>query len=46
MRFAFFAIEIRSMVKSLEPPPRDAVKALDKKLEESRNQENNPDSEM
>lgn len=39
-------IEIRSMAKCVEPPSREVVKALEKKLDKCRNQENNPDSEM
>lgn len=39
-------IEIRSMAKCVESPSRDVVRALEKKLEKCRNQENNPDSEM
>lgn len=38
--------KIRSMVKSVEPPPKDKVKVLEKKLEKCRNQENNPDSDI
>lgn len=38
--------EIRSMVKTLDVPPRDRVKYIEKKLENCRNQENNPDSAM
>lgn len=34
------------MVKQYEIPPRDRVKAIEKKLEKCRNQENNPDSEV
>lgn len=34
------------MVKTLELPPRDRVKQIEKKLEKCRNQENNPDSAM
>lgn len=34
------------MVKTLELPPRDRVKQIEKKLEKCRNQENNPDSSM
>ena len=34
------------MVKAIEPLSKDVVKLLDKKLENCRNQENNPDSEM
>lgn len=34
------------MVKSIEMPARDRVKAIEKKLEACRNQENNPDSQM
>lgn len=39
-------IEIRSMAKCVEPPSREVIKALEKKLDKCRNQENNPDSEM
>ncbi|KYQ52918.1 Cyclin-H, partial [Trachymyrmex zeteki] len=38
--------KIRSMAKCVEPPSREAVKALEKKLDKCRNQENNPDSEI
>lgn len=38
--------KIRSMVKSLESPPRDLVRQLEKKLDKCRNQENNPDSQI
>ncbi|PSN33237.1 hypothetical protein C0J52_24493 [Blattella germanica] len=38
--------KIRSMVKSLETPPRDVVRQLEKKLDKCRNQENNPDSQI
>lgn len=38
--------EIRSMAKCVEPPSREVVRALEKKLDKCRNQENNPDSEM
>lgn len=34
------------MAKSIEIPNKEIVKALEKKLEKCRNQENNPDSEM
>lgn len=34
------------MAKCVEPPSREIVKALEKKLDKCRNQENNPDSEM
>lgn len=38
--------EIRSMVKNLgETPDKNTIKALEKKLDKCRNQENNPDSE-
>jgi cyclin H len=39
-------IEIRSMAKCVEFPPRDLVKNLEKKLDKCRNQDNNPDSDM
>ncbi|KAF4517393.1 hypothetical protein B566_EDAN007645 [Ephemera danica] len=35
----------RSMVKSVEAPPRDTIRQIEKKLEKCRNQDNNPDSE-
>lgn len=38
--------EIRSMAKCVEPPSREVIRALEKKLDKCRNQENNPDSEM
>ncbi|KAL0118988.1 hypothetical protein PUN28_009549 [Cardiocondyla obscurior] len=38
--------KIRSMAKCVEPPSRELVKALEKKLDKCRNQENNPDSEI
>lgn len=34
------------MVKSYESPQKELVKSLEKKLENCRNQENNPDSQM
>lgn len=34
------------MVEDVEPPQRDAVKPIERKLEKCRNQENNPDSTM
>lgn len=44
--YELIIIEIRSMAKCVESPSREVVKALEKKLEKCRNQENNPDSEM
>lgn len=38
--------KIRSLVRSIETPPREMVRQLEKKLEKCRNQENNPDSEI
>lgn len=38
--------KIRLMAKTLEPPQRDVVKQLEKKLERCRNQENNPESQV
>ncbi|XP_043682501.1 cyclin-H [Vespula pensylvanica] len=38
--------KIRSMAKCVEPPSRDVVRAIEKKLDKCRNQENNPDSEI
>ncbi|XP_012276140.1 cyclin-H isoform X2 [Orussus abietinus] len=38
--------KIRSMVKFLDQPPKETVRALEKKLDKCRNQENNPDSEI
>ncbi|KXJ72389.1 hypothetical protein RP20_CCG018184 [Aedes albopictus] len=37
---------VRSMVRTIELPPKDRVRALEKKLEKCRNQENNPDSQI
>jgi len=34
------------MIKSMESSPKEVVRALEKRLEKCRNQENNPDSEM
>lgn len=34
------------MAKCVEPPSREIIRALEKKLDKCRNQENNPDSEM
>lgn len=34
------------MAKTVESIPRDMVKALEKKLDKCRNQDNNPDSEV
>lgn len=39
-------VEIRSMAKCVESPSREVIRALEKKLDKCRNQENNPDSEM
>lgn len=44
--YKLILIEIRSMAKCVEQPSRELVKALEKKLDKCRNQENNPDSEM
>ncbi|CAL8083536.1 unnamed protein product [Orchesella dallaii] len=41
---AIRTIRLMVRVKNYEPPSRDTVKALEKKLEKCRNQENNPDS--
>lgn len=38
--------KIRSMVKMVEGPARERVRAIEKKLDRCRNQENNPDSEI
>ncbi|XP_012251872.2 cyclin-H [Athalia rosae] len=38
--------KIRSMAKCVEPPSREIVRSLEKKLDKCRNQENNPDSEI
>lgn len=38
--------KIRSMVKMVESPAREKVRAIEKKLDRCRNQENNPDSEI
>ncbi|KAK0093944.1 hypothetical protein PV326_012293 [Microctonus aethiopoides] len=38
--------KIRSMAKSIDIPNKEVVKALEKKLDKCRNQENNPDSEI
>uniref|UniRef100_A0A182K6S6 Cyclin-H n=1 Tax=Anopheles christyi TaxID=43041 RepID=A0A182K6S6_9DIPT len=37
---------VRSMVRTIELPPKDRVRFLEKKLEKCRNQENNPDSQI
>lgn len=37
---------VRSMVRTIELPQKDRVRALEKKLEKCRNQENNPDSQI
>lgn len=34
------------MAKCVEPPSRDVVRTIEKKLDKCRNQENNPDSEI
>lgn len=34
------------LVKNYQPPDREKVKAIEKKLEKCRNQNNNPDSEL
>ncbi|XP_044739090.1 cyclin-H [Chrysoperla carnea] len=38
--------KIRSLVKAVEPLPKEPLRYLDKKLDKCRNQENNPDSEI
>ncbi|XP_046678790.1 cyclin-H [Homalodisca vitripennis] len=38
--------KIRSMIRSYDPPSRDIIKGLEKRLERCRNQENNPDSQI
>ncbi|GBP11601.1 Cyclin-H [Eumeta japonica] len=38
--------KIRSLVKLVESPARERVRAVEKKLDKCRNQENNPDSEI
>ncbi|KAH0954311.1 hypothetical protein HN011_005482 [Eciton burchellii] len=38
--------KIRSIAKCVEPPSREVIRALEKKLDKCRNQENNPDSEI
>ncbi|KAJ0172045.1 hypothetical protein K1T71_012018 [Dendrolimus kikuchii] len=38
--------KIRSLVKMVENPVRERVRAIEKKLDKCRNQENNPDSEI
>lgn len=43
---SIYFLEIRSMVKSLELPQKDRVKYLEKKLDNCRNKENNPDSQV
>lgn len=45
-RHSFSTPGIRSMVKIIEMPPKDRVKAIERKLDACRNQENNPDSQM
>ncbi|XP_055549251.1 cyclin-H isoform X2 [Wyeomyia smithii] len=37
---------VRSMVRTIELPQKEKVRALEKKLEKCRNQENNPDSQI
>lgn len=37
--------KIRFMVKTITVPPRDYIKQVDEKLEQCRNQDNNPNSE-
>ena len=39
-------LEIRSLCKVVESPPREVVKQLEKRLELCRNEENNPDSQV
>ncbi|XP_034481804.1 cyclin-H [Drosophila innubila] len=38
--------KIRMLVKNYQPPDREKVKAIEKKLDKCRNQNNNPDSEL
>lgn len=38
--------EIRMLVKNYQPPDREKVKAIEKKLDKCRNQNNNPDSDL
>ncbi|XP_059485232.1 cyclin-H [Neocloeon triangulifer] len=38
--------KVRSMIKSMETTPKEIIRALEKRLEKCRNQENNPDSEI
>jgi len=38
--------KIRSLGKVIEPPPRELIKALEKRLDLCRNEENNPDSQV
>lgn len=42
----FLFLDIRFIVKTLEPISKDMTKPLEEKLSQCRNQENNPDSEM
>lgn len=44
--FIICFLEIRLMVKNVGAPHRETIKAIEKKLEICRNQENNPDSDM
>lgn len=46
MSYLYTHLEIRSLVKNIEPLPKDRIKFLEKKLDNCRNQENNPDSQM
>lgn len=43
-----FCVGIRLMVRTqnYDPPNREVIRALEKKLDKCRNQENNPDSTM
>lgn len=38
--------KVRSLVRTIELPQKEKVRALEKKLEKCRNQENNPDSQI
>ena len=46
MYLVVFFAEIRFLVKNLANPDRDEVKVLQAKLEQCRNQDNNPRSQV
>nr|CAD7586465.1 unnamed protein product [Timema genevievae] len=39
-------VRSKTMIKSVDPPPRESMVQLEKKLDKCRNQENNPDSQI